>query len=172
MYRQSWDTINRPAYANKKWSDQQQTALDLIDKGVSYDDETAKRESYRFLHVKGCPGSGKSAVLLEGAIRCAKLTVVIICPTGALGTALKLLLPEFDGVDRIHVDTIHGILKYTRAKDRAIASWAPPSASAAWLGAHATGHAHAPRPCPAAATRAASASRLSQRRPAPAATPE
>ena len=130
MYRQSWDTINRPAYANKKWSDQQQTALDLIDKGVSYDDEEAKRTSFRWLHVRGCPGSGKSAVLLEGAIRCAKkgLTVVIICPTGALVTALKLLLPEFDGVDRIHVDTIHGILKYTRAKDRAIASWSPPSA--------------------------------------------
>ena len=53
---------------------------------------------------------------------------MIICPTGALVTALKLLLPEFDGVDRIHVDTIHGILKYTRAKDRAIASWSPPSA--------------------------------------------
>ena len=60
MYRQSWDTMNRPAYANKKWSDQQQTALDLIDKGVSYDDEEAKRESSRYLHFKGCPGSGKS----------------------------------------------------------------------------------------------------------------
>ena len=53
MYRQSWDTINRPAYANKKWSDQQQTVLDLIDEGVSYDDEMAKRESCRWLHVKG-----------------------------------------------------------------------------------------------------------------------
>ena len=82
-----------------------------------------------------CMSEGAQAVarvrfLVEGAVRCAKkgLTVVIICPTGALVTALKLLLPDFDGVDRIHVDTIHGILKYTRAKDRAIASWSPPSA--------------------------------------------
>lgn len=38
-----------------------------------------------------------------------------------------MLLPEFDGVDRIHVDTIHGVLKYKREKEEAV-TWVPPSA--------------------------------------------
>jgi hypothetical protein len=81
------------------------------------------------LYIRGDPGSGKSAVLLEAAIRAAKsgLTVLIVCPTGALVTALKLLLPDFDGVDRIHVDTIHSVLKYKRQKEKEV-SWTPPSA--------------------------------------------
>ena len=39
------------------------------------------------------------------------LTVLIVCPTGALVCSMKDWLPEFDGVERIHVDTIHSVLK-------------------------------------------------------------
>ena len=42
-------------------------------------------------------------------------------------TTLKLQLPEVDGVDRIHVDTIHSVLKYKRATESSV-SWTPPSA--------------------------------------------
>jgi len=43
-----------------------------------------------------------------------------------LNTSVKLLLPHFDGVDRVHVDTIHGVLKYKRERDNV--TWTPPSA--------------------------------------------
>ena len=38
-----------------------------------------------------------------------------------------MLLPDFPGVDRIIIDTLHGTLKYRRAKEGEVA-WAPPSA--------------------------------------------
>ena len=128
MYRQSWDTVNRPKYSHKTWGTTQQEVLDTVAAAVAMDDEETKRKSKRFLYVKGSPGSGKTAVLLEAAIRCAKngMTVLIVCPTGALVTALKLLLPDFDGVDRIHVDTVHSVLKYRRGRDKGVA-FVPPS---------------------------------------------
>ena len=96
---------------------------------MSFDDEEVRTRSSQWLFVQGSPGSGKSAVLIEAAIRCAKAgsTVCIICPTGALVNALKMLLPDFQGVDRIHIDTLHGTLKYRRAKEGEV-SWSPPSA--------------------------------------------
>ena len=129
IYRQSWDTLHRPEYSGKVWSAEQREVFEKVSDAVSIDDEEVKRQAARFLYVKGCPGSGKSAVLIEAAIRSAQkgLTVLIVCPTGALVTGIKLLLPQFDGVDRIHVDTIHGVLKYKRTKDNNV-QWAPPSA--------------------------------------------
>ena len=41
-FRQCWDTINRPKYENKKWSQEQKAALEKIDAGISYEDEEAK----------------------------------------------------------------------------------------------------------------------------------
>ena len=46
--------------------------------------------------------------------------------TGALVCAVKELLPEFDGVERIHVDTIHSVLKYKRDRDKKV-DFVPPS---------------------------------------------
>ena len=113
MYRQSWDRVNRPRYASKEWSREQQEVLDTVEKAVSFEDEEERRKSSRFLYVKGSPGSGTTAVLLESAIRSARigLTVLIVCPTGELVTTLKLQLPEMPGIDRIHIDTIQGTLK-------------------------------------------------------------
>ena len=55
--------------------------------------EEVKKKTQRFLYVKGRPGSGKTAVLIEGAVRSAKdgLTVLILCPTGALVCSLREL---------------------------------------------------------------------------------
>ena len=129
MYRQSWDRIHRPQYASKTWSPEQCEVLKRVSDAVSFDDEEERRRSSRFLYVQGAPGSGKSAVMLESAIRSAKmgLTVLIVCPTGALVTTLKLELPDFPGIDRIHVDTLHSVLKYKRQKEVSV-SWVPPSA--------------------------------------------
>ena len=106
-------------YKSKEWHPKQQEALDRIKERTTIDDEEVKKTTQRFLYLKGRPGSGKTAVLIEGAVRAAKdgLTVLIVCPTGALVCSLKKLLPEFDGVERIHVDTIHSVLKYKRDRD-------------------------------------------------------
>ena len=102
LLRQSWDTTNRPKYAHRQWSDEQADALRLIAQGVSYDDEEIKASSHRWLYIKRPPGSGKTALLLEAAIRCARLglSVLIVCPTGTNVYVFKSQLPEFDGVDK------------------------------------------------------------------------
>ena len=84
MLRQSWDTLNRPKYEGKPWHDKQLKVFQLVHQALSYDDEEQKRKSQRWLYVCGPPGSGKSAVILEAALRCIKmdLQVLIVCPTG------------------------------------------------------------------------------------------
>ena len=67
LLRQHWDTVNRPKYREFAWSTEQQDAIDLVTKGVSYEDEEARMNSRRWLYIDGPPGSGKSAVLIEMA---------------------------------------------------------------------------------------------------------
>ena len=71
MLTDQWDTINRPAYVRRIWSPRQEEALGAVAFFVALDDEEAKRQHRRCLFVSGGPGSDKSAVLLEVAIRCA-----------------------------------------------------------------------------------------------------
>ena len=52
--------------------------------------------------------------------------VLIVCPTGALVCSLKEWLLEFEGVERIHADTIHSVLKYKRDRDNTV-EFVPPS---------------------------------------------
>ena len=64
------------------------------------------------MYIQGPPSSGKTLLLLEIAIRCARLglRVLIVCPIGI--NVYESQLPEFDGVEQIDVDTIQGVLKY------------------------------------------------------------
>ena len=68
--------------------------------------------------------------MLEIAIRAARkgLRVLIVCPTGTNVYVFKSQLPEFDGVEKIAVDTIQGVLKYKRPGADSNVAWAPPSA--------------------------------------------
>ena len=79
---------------------------------------------------KGPPGSGKSALLLEAAVRCAGkgLRVLIVCPTGTNVYGFKRAIPEFSGAELIAVDTIHGVLHYKRPGQDSKVVWSPPSA--------------------------------------------
>ncbi len=130
MLRQHWDRIHRPKYRVLDWSMQQQKVLNRIREGTSIDDKEAKKKSMRWSYVSGAPGSGKSALILEGAVAAAKvgLHVLIVCPTGQLVHSFKAQLPDVDGIENISIDTIHGVLNYQRpGKDRQV-RWAPPSA--------------------------------------------
>ena len=129
MLRQSWDTVNRPPQSNLQWGAKQQEVLEMVHQGYSHEDEESKSNSSRYLYVDGKPGSGKSAVLLECAVRaCKEIQVLIICPTGVLVHAFKSKLPEVEGVERITVDTIHGVLNYKRPGPDSKVAWSPPSA--------------------------------------------
>ena len=101
----------------------------VIDEGVSHEDEEAKRNSRRFLYIPGSPGSGKSAVLLEAAIRhCKSMPVLMVCPTGYQVYMYKAALPDVPGVENIRVDTIQGVLNYKRPGKDSKVRWSPPSA--------------------------------------------
>ena len=69
MLRQQWDSVNRPQHQRRTWSPRQEEVLGAVAYAVSLDDEEQKRQHQRCLFVSGGPGSGKSAVLLELAVR-------------------------------------------------------------------------------------------------------
>ena len=81
------------------------------------------------MYIQGSPGSGKTLLLLEAAIRCVRkgLRVLIVCPTGTNVYVFESQLPEFDGVELIAVDTIQGVLKYKRPGADSKVTFAPPS---------------------------------------------
>ena len=130
MLRQRWDIVNRAQYVPRTWSPKQEDVLGAAAYALSLDDEEEKRQHQRYLYVKGGPGSGKSAVLLELAVRAAKAgnRVLIVCPTGQLVHSFKSQLPEVDGIENVQVDTIHGVLRYKRKGADGKVAWAPPSA--------------------------------------------
>jgi hypothetical protein len=107
---------------------EQARAIELVKLGLSYEDEEARLNSKRFLYINGPPGSGKSAVLLELAIWASQtMEVLIICPTGFLVHQYKSRLPDREGIEKIRVDTIQGVLKYKRSGADSKVTWSPPS---------------------------------------------
>ena len=129
-YKQQWDTIHRPSYVHWEWSPRQEEVLAAVSQALSLDDEEERRRRWRRLFVSGGPGSGKSAVLFEVAVRSAAAgaRVLIVCPTGQLVHSFKSQLPEHDGIEAVQVDTIHGVLRYKRPGADGSVRWAPPSA--------------------------------------------
>ena len=80
--RHSWDNMQRPEYSRKKWGLKQQEALTFIRDGYSHEDEDSRSNNRRSLYIDGEPGSGKSALLLEAAIRaCTSVSVLIVAFT-------------------------------------------------------------------------------------------
>ena len=112
MYRQSWDTLVYAKYEPKKWRPKQQDVLERVKERTTIDDEDVKKNTQRFLYVKGRPGSGETAVLIEGAVRVAKdgLTVLIVCPTGApapgCGITFRVTASECNSKMVLHSESV------------------------------------------------------------------
>ena len=130
MLRQSWDVVNRPKYAGKEWSPEQARALELVAAALSFDDEAARMMALAWLFVSGPPGSGKTALLIEMAVRAVRAgcRVLVVCPTGQNVHGIKAALPDVEGIENVHADTIQGILGYKRPGADARVRWSPPSA--------------------------------------------
>ena len=83
--------------------------MSRIAEGLESEDENLREveREKRWLYIAGFPGSGKSEVIKEGAIRAAKkgFSVLIVCPTCQLVHSFKSQLPEVDGIENIRVDT-------------------------------------------------------------------
>ncbi len=90
--RQRRDTLSRPTSRDLKWSAKQMRALSKIREGISYDEEEEKRNRCRWQYIGGVPGSGKSAVILEAAVRAAthRHRVLIGCPTGQRKSVIEV----------------------------------------------------------------------------------
>ena len=129
----AWEEVNRPRYQQRQWGPEQQQALQRVDALLSVDDESVKRQQNdgdgRYVFLNGAPGSGKSAVLTEMALRACKkgIRVVIVCPTGQLVYSFKSSLPDVEGIELISVDTMAGLLCYQRPRDGKV-RWCAPSA--------------------------------------------
>ena len=86
LYRQRWEICNRPAYNEKTYGEGQSKALSRIAEALKCEDENLREmeRDKRWLYIAGKPGSGKSEVIKEGAIRAAKkgFGVLLVCPTG------------------------------------------------------------------------------------------
>ena len=103
----------KPLHAQLQWGSGQQEVLDRVRNSYVYTDEETKGVSVRFLHVDGKVGSGKSSVLLECALRaCKDVNVLIVCPTVSVMQNIKSKLSDMEGVERIRVETLQGVLNH------------------------------------------------------------
>ena len=119
-----WNYVNRVALERRDWSIEQSQVLDAMRKGTSVDD-TSDSNGDRFLFISGEPGSGKSEVLVHGAVTAAEsgCNVLILCPTGALVHGYRARMPDSE---LITVETIHSAFCIHREQD-AVVRYSPPT---------------------------------------------
>ena len=119
-----WNYVNRVALERRDWSAEQTRVLDAMRIGTSVDD-TSDSNGDRFLFISGEPGSGKSEVLVHGAVAATEsgCNTLILCPTGALVHGYRARLPESD---LITVETIHSAFCIHREQD-AVVRYSPPT---------------------------------------------
>ena len=69
MLRTQWDSVNRLQHWRRTWSPRQEEVLGGVAYAASLDDEEQKRQRQRCLFLSSGLGSGKSAVLMQLAVR-------------------------------------------------------------------------------------------------------
>ena len=123
-----WQALRPVHLTPRDWSQEQKAGLDAIAAGVNISDENALVHAAvngrRFLYISGEPGSGKSEMLIHAAVAAAEqgISVLILCPTGALVHAYKDRLPESA---LITVETIHSGFAIFRKYDKVVEYNAP-----------------------------------------------
>ena len=115
---EDWAIKNLYAAGPEKiWSAEQKEVLDAIEAGTTIGDARQLEEANRVLQVSGKPGTGKTEVLIEGAIKAAQrgCKVLIGGPIGLLvSNHRQRLPPDLD----ITVETIHAAFKIGRDRDK------------------------------------------------------
>ena len=130
VLQSEWDTVCRGASFSRPptWSEDQMDFFRYLDRQLDMDcvwDLDANVRARRCF-LSGPPGTGKSEVLVHAAKRVVDRggRVLFLAPTGALVHSYLDRLPDNEN---IFVDTVHGALRFTRARDAAQAKCNPPS---------------------------------------------
>ena len=113
----SW-SVRSPAaeLPERQWSPQQQRLLDSVDALLLQDDANGHNSNARNIFVTGCPGTGKTEVLIECALRAARsgAKVLIACPTALLQDTYNMRMPNHENIS---VETVHSSFRITRDAD-------------------------------------------------------
>ena len=91
--------------------------LDAVEAGTAVVDANDIRSANRLLQVSGGPGTGKTEVILEAAIRAANAgcKVLLLGPIGLLVTSHRQRIPPDADIT---VETVHSSFKITRDADK------------------------------------------------------
>ena len=107
--------------ADFRWVAKQEEFLQKVSRESTHAD--ANQTSSRYLYLGGRPGTGKTAVLCEAALRAARegLHVCVLVPTGSLVYQSRSRVPEHDR----RVETLHSGLRIGRGADKLV-RYSPP----------------------------------------------
>jgi hypothetical protein len=113
----AWSAKKIYHQAERQWSPEQQAVLDAIEAGTAVADANDMAGANRILQIAGGPGTGKTEVLIEAAIRAGKrgCRVLLGGPIGLLVTSHRQRVPA--NLD-ITVETIHSAFKIGRDRDK------------------------------------------------------
>ena len=112
-----WSAKDIRSPPSRKWSPEQDEALDAIGAGVNIIDGNVEHHGRRTLLMTGGPGTGKTEVVVHAALRAANNgeRVLIACPIGALVDTYRERLPPHHN---IVIETVHASFKITRRADQ------------------------------------------------------
>jgi len=112
----SWSTKCPTRLPDRRWSPEQRRLLDDVAELLNEDDANVFDANARNYFVTGCPGTGKTEVLIQCALNCAEGNgrVLIACPTALLQDTYHMRLPSHENIS---VQTVHSTFRITRDAD-------------------------------------------------------
>ena len=112
----SWSAKCPVRFPDRCWSPQQQQLLAAVTAVLDEDDANEFNANARNYFVTGCPGTGKTEVLIQCALTCAENNgrVLIACPTALLQDTYNMRMPLHENIS---IQTVHSTFRITRDAD-------------------------------------------------------